>query len=341
MPRYEFEERTSSKFWHITLRGKEVVVRFGRIGSDGQKKATTFPTGAAAAKAYHRLIAQKIDKGYTITQTDRPKAKSPAKKVAAGGKRAAKGLDLRALYLLTDKTRPVPEKRLDALERELGSGLPAGYRHLMTQVGPGAFLDELVVRGPDELLEATARKQQHRVFAASGTTGSNYDEVMRGIDPASLVSLATSKNGHELVFVKGAPRRVILIPRDQDVLVESRGLGEAFLAFARSGSGFDYPMDKRPFYNTGVDQVRATFRWAKTGGNVDELIATFLEVVPHDHHDGNDPPHYFFFRRLQGMVALQFWGEKIHVWRDEEKAAEWKAIESHLAGAGWRVSKAS
>ena len=52
---------------------------------------------------------------------------------------------------------------------------------------------------------------------------------MRGVDPASLVSLATSNNGNELTFVKGSPERLLYIPRDQDVLVEMSSLGARLL----------------------------------------------------------------------------------------------------------------
>jgi hypothetical protein len=142
-------------------------------------------------------------------------------------------------------------------------------------------------------------------------------------------------------FLEGAPRRVILIPRDQDVLGESRSMGEAFLAFARGGSGFESPMDKRPFHNTGIDQVRQSFRCRKEDCGIDELSETVVDVVAHDHHEENDPPKYFFFRRLQGMVALQGWGDTVHVWRDKGAVGEWKTIAAALAGAGWKISKTS
>jgi hypothetical protein len=60
---------------------------------------------------------------------------------------------------------------------------------------------------------------------------------------------------------------------------------------------------------------------------VDQLCATFLNEIPHDHEDGNgcDPPTHFFFRRLQGMVSVSFWGSApLTVWRDKDATAEWK-----------------
>jgi predicted DNA-binding WGR domain protein len=71
MPRYELSEGKSSKFWQVTLRGKELVVHFGRIGSTGQQHVKKFATAAAATKAYDQLIAEKTNKGYAIAKSDR------------------------------------------------------------------------------------------------------------------------------------------------------------------------------------------------------------------------------------------------------------------------------
>lgn len=63
--RFEFIEGGSSKFWEISIAGNDVIVRFGRIGSDGQSKSKTF-CDANAAQTYHdELIAEKTKKGYT------------------------------------------------------------------------------------------------------------------------------------------------------------------------------------------------------------------------------------------------------------------------------------
>jgi predicted DNA-binding WGR domain protein len=62
--RFEFIEGSSCKFWEVTVSGKEVSVRFGRIGSAGQTQSKSFPDEGAAAKHAEKLIAQKTDKGY-------------------------------------------------------------------------------------------------------------------------------------------------------------------------------------------------------------------------------------------------------------------------------------
>ena len=62
--RLEFEGGGSSKFWESELRGAELVVRFGRLGTDGQEKIKAFPDAAAAAKEQAKLIKEKLRKGY-------------------------------------------------------------------------------------------------------------------------------------------------------------------------------------------------------------------------------------------------------------------------------------
>ncbi|MBN8232416.1 WGR domain-containing protein [Corallococcus macrosporus] len=68
MPRYEFTEGSSSKFWEITLEGTTLTKRWGRIGSDGQEKVEEFDSKAEAKKAYEAQIHEKERKGYTLAE---------------------------------------------------------------------------------------------------------------------------------------------------------------------------------------------------------------------------------------------------------------------------------
>ncbi|MBZ4334534.1 WGR domain-containing protein [Corallococcus coralloides] len=65
MPRFEFTEGSSSKFWEITLEGTTLTKRWGRIGTDGQEKVEEFDSKAEAKKAYDSQIREKEGKGYT------------------------------------------------------------------------------------------------------------------------------------------------------------------------------------------------------------------------------------------------------------------------------------
>ncbi|MDC0709628.1 WGR domain-containing protein [Stigmatella sp. ncwal1] len=66
MPRYEFTEGSSSKFWEITLSGKSFTTRWGRIGTEGQEKTQSFASPAEAKKEHDKLVREKEKKGYEL-----------------------------------------------------------------------------------------------------------------------------------------------------------------------------------------------------------------------------------------------------------------------------------
>jgi uncharacterized protein (TIGR02996 family) len=66
MPRYEFSEGTSNKFWEIELKGKSFTTTYGKIGSGGQTTIKEFKSDADAKKEYDKIIAEKTKKGYEL-----------------------------------------------------------------------------------------------------------------------------------------------------------------------------------------------------------------------------------------------------------------------------------
>jgi predicted DNA-binding WGR domain protein len=62
--RFEFSGGHSNKFWEVSVRGTDVLVRFGRIGSAGQAQVKSFPDEQAAAQHVEKLIREKTGKGY-------------------------------------------------------------------------------------------------------------------------------------------------------------------------------------------------------------------------------------------------------------------------------------
>lgn len=62
--RFEYTDDSSNKFWEIETNGKEVTVRWGRIGTTGQAQVKAFGDGQAATKHAEKLIGQKLAKGY-------------------------------------------------------------------------------------------------------------------------------------------------------------------------------------------------------------------------------------------------------------------------------------
>lgn len=59
-----FEQGTSRKFWRATLRGAELSVSYGRIGSTGQVNIKAFDTPERARREMEKLVAEKLRKGY-------------------------------------------------------------------------------------------------------------------------------------------------------------------------------------------------------------------------------------------------------------------------------------
>jgi DNA ligase-1 len=61
---FELREGKSAKFWEITLAGSEHTVRYGRIGTVGQRLTKSFTSEALAAASAADLIESKVAKGY-------------------------------------------------------------------------------------------------------------------------------------------------------------------------------------------------------------------------------------------------------------------------------------
>lgn len=85
--RFEFVEGTSKKFWEVRIDGTALVVRFGRIGTEGQTQKKAFTHVADAVAEAEKLIEQKTRKGYSeVTGGSEPvDAAAPAFDFAALG----------------------------------------------------------------------------------------------------------------------------------------------------------------------------------------------------------------------------------------------------------------
>lgn len=88
MPRYEFSEGTSNKFWEIELTGTSFKTTYGKIGTPGTSTLKEFGDAAKAQKEYDKLIAEKTRKGYSLVGDAAP-APAPAKAAKAPAPAAA------------------------------------------------------------------------------------------------------------------------------------------------------------------------------------------------------------------------------------------------------------
>jgi DNA ligase-1 len=62
--RFEFVKGGSSKFWEVDVRGKQLSVCFGRIGTAGTTKDKSFGSPADAKREAAKLVGEKTKKGY-------------------------------------------------------------------------------------------------------------------------------------------------------------------------------------------------------------------------------------------------------------------------------------
>ncbi|MGC4121748.1 MAG: WGR domain-containing protein [Myxococcales bacterium] len=91
MPRYEFSEGTSNKFWEIELKDTSFTTTYGKIGAAGQTTLKSYGDAATAKKEYDKLIAEKTKKGYVLVGGSAPAAAAkpaPAPKAAPAAKLA-------------------------------------------------------------------------------------------------------------------------------------------------------------------------------------------------------------------------------------------------------------
>ena len=62
--RFEFVAGNSAKYWEIATTGREVRVRFGRLGTSGQVQTKSFISDAAATRHAQQRVTEKLGKGY-------------------------------------------------------------------------------------------------------------------------------------------------------------------------------------------------------------------------------------------------------------------------------------
>jgi predicted DNA-binding WGR domain protein len=84
--RFEFEEDDSAKFWEVVVNDNRCTVRFGRIGTVGQKKPKELADADAAQKEMQKLIREKTNKGYEEVE---PRGVTPPKAVPSPTQRVA------------------------------------------------------------------------------------------------------------------------------------------------------------------------------------------------------------------------------------------------------------
>ncbi len=78
-------EGGSNKFWAAEVQGVRLVVRFGKVGTDGQTSIKDFASPAAAKAELDKRQAEKLKKGYQPDGGEKPKPAKPVKPVKPAG----------------------------------------------------------------------------------------------------------------------------------------------------------------------------------------------------------------------------------------------------------------
>ena len=73
----ELVDGKSSKFWRAKTEGSDLVVNYGRIGSNGQTKTKSFDDASDALAELDKVAASKRKKGYAESAAAAPVAAAP------------------------------------------------------------------------------------------------------------------------------------------------------------------------------------------------------------------------------------------------------------------------
>ncbi|MFC4857154.1 DUF4132 domain-containing protein [Actinophytocola glycyrrhizae] len=189
MRRLEFIGGGSAKFWEGVVQGSDVVVSWGRMGTDGQTKRKEFGSAEDAAAFLAKQVADKVKKGYADAGT------APAPVAPAPGATAAEPVTpsvaqpaatvpdedtfdpppglVRMAFARRDqgkpRSRPAPEARATA------DGLVAKYRHRIDTLLGAAGTDKQVAAAARAHLDGTPDPLgAAAVLVVVGTSASYY-----------------------------------------------------------------------------------------------------------------------------------------------------------------------
>ena len=89
---FEYKDAKSKKFWEVSVSGKKVNIRYGKIGTDGQTSLKELSTPAEAKGHAEKQATGKVKKGYKEAKVKAVKkvAKKAVKKKAVKKKTTKK-----------------------------------------------------------------------------------------------------------------------------------------------------------------------------------------------------------------------------------------------------------
>jgi uncharacterized protein (TIGR02996 family) len=219
MPRYEFSEGSSNKFWEIELTGSSFTTTYGKIGASGQTTLKSFKDDAAAKKEYDKIVAEKVKKGYALVGGG-----APAAVVAAA-------------------PAPAPQAAKPISSAAQASSAPAAAAK--PAAAPGAAVSAAMAEGKVryELVEGSSNKfweisldgeSFSTTYGKIGTSGQSttkdFDDEAQAQDAYDKIVAEKVKTGYKLV--SGGPPVGKSNPELEAKILENPDDAAAYLVYA-------------------------------------------------------------------------------------------------------------
>jgi hypothetical protein len=163
-----------------------------------------------------------------------------------------------SVYRVSTTGPTVPAQDVDALARELGLPLPAGYREYLMELGRGELCDFLRVRAPREVLRSLNQDRESRhAWAELLREGLCESDALTDEDVAEAIVFATSAEGDDYFCCPRFGPELFELPRHDDVIasVPDGFVGAVRLSVERMQHDFPFfePWDERRRRYRGFD----------------------------------------------------------------------------------------
>lgn len=317
---FEFVGGGSAKFWEVTWDGREVAVRYGRIGTTGQTTTKTLNTEDAAAVYVDKLIAEKLRKGYLESSTDSPQ-QSAATPVASAptvvgahqeGEPVAAGGNASVAPAVDEDAFVVPPSwHRNLFPRRGAPGAAARKPDLAARAKAVTLLDKL----SGHIDRALRHTQTEPEVAAAG-----LQQLAGSPSPLGAAAVAAAMTNRSTWRERDEPRGLA------DLWLADYGLSFAVAAAAEllslgwNHGGYHQP-GTTPIHHLRPDEIRSW--WAHESGlTVAGRVRAALAVAPDDRYAAAMTVLGPFRQgTLHQRVAAAFLAPTETDWHDETVAA--------------------
>lgn len=202
---------------------------------------------------------------------------------------------------------------VSALERELATSMPNGYREIVTTWGAGCYGHHFRIRLPTQVRDGVCGPRAYRTAMDAMASRRDrapltwpWDGLITPAQTDELVVVADSPGGDGIAFLCGAPRELLVLARDGDG--SGRLPGSLPSAFAAAAVVLELPIELPRVFVRDAERPRRRFR--SPGGAPVPTEAAVLDVLRelglHDgeFRDWNDPLLSIFSERLGGVITV-------------------------------------